>query len=401
MSQALVITGTGAVSAYGVGVEALWEGVRSGRTAITTTDEPAFARNFVRHAAWAPFDPAVHLAPELVRVVDRFAAMALVAAGEAVAQSRLAQSGLLGAGTAIVLGTGIGGAETSDKGSAHYHAGVGRPDPMSIPKIMPNAAASHIAMRYGITGTVLTVSSACSSSAQAIGLGLQLVRAGLADRALVGGAEAMLTPAVMRAWEMLRVLTPGVPRPFSLGRDGMALGEGAGVMVIEREADALQRGVPILGRLLGYGTTSDAKDLLRPDAHSAARAMQMALDDADIATGDIGYVNAHGTGTVLNDSAETEAMRLVFGGALDALPISSTKPLHGHTIGAAGVIEALVTLMALNRGVAPPTINWLEADPACVPDCVPNVPRPISAKMALSNSFAFGGINASLVLGRA
>ena len=211
----------------------------------------------------------------------------------------------------------------------------------------------------------------------------------------------MLTPAVMRAWEMLRVLTPGLPRPFSRGRDGMALGEGAGVLVIEREDAAERRGANVLGRLLGYGTTSDAKDLLRPDPASAARAMGMAIADAGLVAEDIGYVNAHGTGTVLNDIAETEAMRAVFGVRLAELPVSSTKPLHGHTIGAAGVIEALVTLMSLTHGVAPPTINWLEADPGCVPDCVPNVAREHAASVALTNSFAFGGINASLVVGRA
>lgn len=401
MSERLVVTGAGAVSAYGVGAEALWAGVRAGTSGIRVTEEAAFAGNFIRHAGWAAFDPATHLPAETLRFVDRFAAMALVAAEEAIGQSGLAEAGLLEAGTAVVLGTGIGGAGTSDAGSAHYYARQGRADPMSIPKIMPNAAASQIAIRFGLTGTVLTVSSACSSSAQAIGLGMQLVRAGLAERAIVGGAEAMLTPAVMRAWEMLRVLTPGLPRPFSRGRDGMALGEGAGVLVIEREAAAERRGAPVLGLLLGYGTTSDAKDLLRPDAASAARAMKMAIVDAGVAPGDAGYVNAHGTGTVLNDIAETEAMRMVFGARLAELPVSSTKPLHGHTIGAAGAIEALVTLMSLRDAVAPPTVNWLEADPGCVPDCVPNVARDNPARVALTNSFAFGGINASLVLGRA
>lgn len=217
--------------------------------------------------------------------------------------------------------------------------------------------------------------------------------------ALVGGAEAMLVPSVMRAWEMLRVLTPTMPRPFSRGRDGMTLGEGAGILVLEKPEHAQQRGAKVLGHLMGYGTTSDAKDLLRPDAQSAARAMQLAVGDAGLVPRDIGYVNAHGTATILNDIAETEALQLAFGDLLETIPVSSTKPVHGHTIGASGAIEAIVTLMALRSALAPPTINWLEADPRARLDCVPNVARPMAAQAALTNSFAFGGINAVLVFG--
>lgn len=398
MTEPVAVTGIGAVSAAGLGHAALWDAVAAGRTAVRQLTGDAFRNNHVRIAAALPgFDPAAHLPAESLRTIDRFTAFALVAAAEALAMAGLDQVEL-GDRTAVIIGTGIGGAETSDAGSAAYYLGQTRPDPMSIPKIMPNAAASQISMRYKARGPVLAVSSACSSSAQAAGLGLQLIRAGIVDRAIVGGAEAMLTPSVMRAWELLRVLSPGGSRPFSSGRDGMVLGEGAAMLVLEREADARARGATPLARLAGYGTTSDAGDLLRPDPAGAARAMRLALDDAGLAPDAIGYVNAHGTGTVFNDTAETEALRSVFGPHLEQLPVSSTKPVHGHTIGAAGAIELVVTIMALRHQLAPPTINWQGPDPRCLPDPVPNTARPAAVRAAMTNSFAFGGINASLVV---
>lgn len=400
MNDPVVVTGIGAVTAAGIGVAPLWRAVSEGRTAVRRLDGDAFARNFVRIAAALPgFDAAAHLPPEVLRTVDRFSAFALVAAAEALSMAGLA-GGELGDRTAVIIGSGIGGGETSDAASATYYLGQGRPDPLSIPKIMPNAAASQVSMRYKARGPVLAVSSACSSSAQAAGLGLQLIRAGIVDRAVVGGAEAMLTPSIMRAWELLRVLSPDGSRPFSTGRNGMVLGEAAAMLVLERKSAAAARGVEPVAALAGYGTTSDANDLLRPDATSAARAMRMALDDAGLPPEAVGYVNAHGTGTVANDAAETEALRSVFDNHLERLPVSSTKPVHGHTIGAAGAVELIVTIMALRHQLAPPTINWLDVDPRCVPDPVPNTARPAVIEAAMTNSFAFGGINASLIVTR-
>jgi len=396
MMRAVAVTGMGAVTAAGLGVDALWDKVSTGQSCVGDLDDAAFERNFIRRAARVDIALAEHLPEALLRLLDRFSALALIAAAEAIAQAQL--DTLQSADrTAVIVGTGIGGAETSERAGAVFHAGVGRGDPMSVPKIMPNAAASQISMRFGVTGPVFAVASACSSAAQAIGLGGQLIEAGIVDRAIVGGAEAMLTPGIIRAWELLRVLTPDVQRPFSTGRNGMVLGEGAGILVLE--ADDM-RSTPALAMFEGYGTTSDAKDLVRPDPSSAAKAMRMALNHARLPAEAIGYVNAHGTATIANDTTETQALREVFNTHLDRLPVSSTKPIHGHTIGAAGAIEAIVAIKALRSGTLPPTINWLGPDEACMIDCVPNTPRhgtPLAYVM--SNSFAFGGINASLVFG--
>jgi nodulation protein E len=398
MKRPVAITGMGAVTAAGLGVTALWDKVRQGQSCVRHLDEAAFERNFIRRAARIDVSLEGLLPESVIKLVDRFSVLALIAAAEAVAQAKL-DTAAAPERIAVIMGTGIGGAETSEKAGAVFHAGVGRGDPMSVPKIMPNAAASQISMRHGITGPVFAVASACSSAAQAIGLGGQLIEAGIVDRAIVGGTEAMLTPGIVRAWELLRVLTPDSQRPFSIGRNGMVLGEGAGVLVLEAQD---VRSTPALAYLEGYSTTSDAKDLLRPDPTSAARAMRLALDHAGLSADAVGYVNAHGTATIANDVAETQALREIFGAHLSHLPVSSTKPIHGHTIGAAGAIEAIVSIMALRSGTLPPTINWLGPDENCAIDCVPNTPRHgVKLAHVMSNSFAFGGINASLVFGAA
>jgi nodulation protein E len=398
VARSVAITGMGAITAAGIGVSPLWQTARDGVSAVKTIDAPGFEQSRVRIAAYAPdFDPLAFVSPEVAKTVDRFTVMAVAAADEALAQAGLKDEEF-GPGCAVVIGSGIGGAVTHDQQSQAFHVLKSRGDPMSIPKIMPSAAASQLSMRYKATGPAFCVSSACASSAQAIGIGAQMVRSGMVERAIVGGSEAMLTPSVMRAWELLRVLTPSANRPFSKGRDGMTLGEGAAVLMLEDLDAARARGAPILAVLAGYGTTSDANDLLKPDPQGSSRAMQLAIADAGLAPDEIGYVNAHGTGTVLNDQAETEAMQIVFGNRLKDVPVSSTKPIHGHTIGAAGAVELIVTVMALREQVLPPTINWLETDPRCDIDAVPNKARPASFSAAMSNSFAFGGINASLIV---
>ncbi len=268
---------------------------------------------------------------------------------------------------------------------------------MTIPKVMPNAAASHVSMRYGAKGPCLCIATACASATQAIGIGAHLVRSGLIDMAIVGGAEAPLSNASFRAWEILRVLSPTACRPFSINRDGMMLGEGAGILVLETEASAKSRGVPILGELAGYGTTSDASDLLRPDPVGGARAMKEAIFDAELTPEDIGYVNAHGTGTIANDMSEMQGLKEVFGDRLRDVLVSSTKPIHGHALGASGAFELVITVKALAAQIVPPTINWLGTDPKCDLPPMPEA-RPAKMTAALSNSFAFGGINASLVV---
>jgi len=396
MSVSVAITGMGCVTAAGMGVDALWQAVRDGEPKVSRLEGDEFSRSHVRIAARSPFDMAEHFSAAQLRGLDRFSGLAIAAAKEALGNAGVDPSEW-GDSVALIIGTGIGGIETTASMYGAFTSGT-RGDLLAIPKIMPNAAACQVAMHFGITGTLLATAGACSSSAQAIGLGMQLIKAGIVDRAIVGGSEAMVIPSAMLAWETLRVLTPTAQRPFSKGRDGMMMGEGAGVMVLERLDLAEERGAKILGMVRGYGTTSDAKDLLRADPVRAAAAISRALDDAGALPEDIAYCNAHGTATIANDVAEAEALGRVFGDHLPNLLVSSTKPVHGHLIGAAGVIEAIVTVKALAEGIAPPTINFLEPDPAIPLNCVPNIAQPISGKVGISNSFAFGGINCSLVL---
>jgi nodulation protein E len=301
---------------------------------------------------------------------------------------------------AVIIGTGVGGAGSFDDGCHRLYAEQrARLNPMTIPRVMANAAACHVGIQLGAHGATFAVCSACASATQAIGIGMQMVRSGAVDVAIVGGSEAPITPAVMRGWESMRVLAPEASRPFSQGRNGMVIGEGAAVFVLESERRARSRGVAALARLAGYGTTSDAADLLRPDASGAAAAMRCALADAGIDSDRVDYVNAHGTGTVLNDVTETVALKHVLGDRARRVPVSSTKPLHGHALGASGALELAVTVCAIQDRFVPPTLNWIERDPACDLDVVPNVGREWAIGHALSNSFAFGGINASLVIG--
>ena len=393
------VTGLGAVTALGLGADSLWAAVRDGRSGVSEIALPRTVNQLVKRAAHLPgFDAASLLAPEVVRSTDRFAQMAIVASQEAIADAGWDRAQPLGPRAAVLVGSGIGGASTSDIEHYKFYQSRERTDPMTIPKVMPNAAASQLSMAFGARGMSLAISSACSSASQAIGLGLMLLRQGMADRALVGGSECLITPATFRAWETLRVMTLRECRPFSAGRDGMTLGEGAAMLMLETEASARARGARPIAELAGFGTTSDAGDIVRPDAAGAARAMEAALADAGLDAADVGYVNAHGTGTILNDRAESEALRRVFGSHLDRLAVSSTKPVHGHTLGAAGALELLITVRALEHGIAPPTINWLEPDRDCIPDPVPNAARAVAMSAAMSNSFAFGGINASLIV---
>lgn len=395
------VTGVGAVSACGIGAEALWAAARDGISAVRPIVFPDIARQQVHAAAalaeadleevWKAGDP---------RTQDRVSALALAAAREAVAQAGLTP-GDLGHRCCVIVGSGFGGAQTIDRNSrTFWQQPATRLDPFSVPKIMPNAPASWISMEFGANGPAFCVSSACSSASQAIGFGLQMLRAGTADVAIVGGVEALLVPSGFRAWEILRVMSPTLCRPFSQGRDGMVLGDGAGILVLETEDRARARGTTPLARLAGFATNSDARDLLRPDAAMAACCMREAIADAGLSEADIGYVNAHGTGTVANDANEGEALRSVFGDECRKLAISSTKPVHGHTLGAAGAIEAIVALGALRDGIAPPTLNFAAADPKIGIEPLHGTARRFSGAACLSNSFAFGGINACLVFSR-
>jgi len=329
---------------------------------------------------------------------DPFTQYAIVAADQAVAEAGLERGNAGGVDCAVILGSGIGGIRTVDDGLFNLYAKGVKPEPLSIPKLIASAGPSMLSIRFDAHGPVFAVASACSSASQAIGMGMHMVRSGMAERAIVGGAEASLSVGTQMTWEMLRVLTPDKCRPFSKGRNGMSIGDGAAMFVLETEEAARARGAPILCRLLGYGTSADARDPIRPDADGASLAMRRAIDDAGVSPDEIAYVNAHGTATALNDPTEAEAMGRIFGERLGQVAVSSTKPVHGHGLGAAGALELVCTIMAVREGVAPPTINFLEADPKCPVDCVPNEARAMSIRTAMSNSFAFGGVNASLVV---
>ncbi|WP_186399489.1 beta-ketoacyl synthase [Stappia sp. P2PMeth1] len=397
----VVVTGLGAITAAGSGVPALWEAAREGRSGVSDFRLDRYPRQRITRAAHiAGFDPAAHLSEQELKTTDRFAQLALVAADEALKHAGLDTGAPLGPRFGAIIGSGIGGSWTTDDGHYAFYVTETRTDLLTIAKVMPNAAASQISMRYGVRGPSLAISSACASGTQAVGYGLQMIRAGMADAMLVGGSEALLTPATFRAWEVLRVMAPETCRPFSDKRNGMVLGEGAAVLVIEELEHALKRGATPLAEIAGYGTTSDAGDLLRPTVEGPAAAMANALADAGLTPRDIGYVNAHGTGTVLNDISESEALRQVFGAHIGEVSVSSTKPIHGHALGAAGAIELVITVQALRDNIAPPTINWLAPDPKCLADPVPNTARARPIDAAISNSFAFGGINATIAIRR-
>jgi nodulation protein E len=299
--------------------------------------------------------------------------------------------------SAIVCGSAVGGQSAIEKGFEDlYVAGRGRVHPLTIPKTMANAGASHISMDLGLSGPAYTVSTACSSANHAMGQAFHLVRDGHADVAVTGGSEAMFTIGMLKAWEAMRVISPDTCRPFSKDRRGMVLGEGGAVMILEPLDAAKARGATIYAEICGFGMTSDAHHLTQPTTEGPARAMRGALNDAGLAPEAIGYINAHGTGTPGNDPVETRAIRGIFGAHADKIAVSSTKSLHGHALGAAGALEAVATILALKNGILPPTANYSEPDPECDLDYIPNQPRAARVEAALSNSFAFGGLNAVL-----
>ncbi|HEY0197384.1 MAG TPA: beta-ketoacyl-[acyl-carrier-protein] synthase family protein [Rhodanobacter sp.] len=403
----VVITGLGAISPLGVGTEALWQGLREGRSGIRLLHHPDAAKLRVKIAAQVPasFDPAANIDERTLPQLDRTSEFALHAAREAVAQSGLdfRRDGL-GARTGVVVGTGVGGETTHDEQSRRLYAeNSTRTHPLTIVRLMTNASASQISIAYGLRGPTFAVASACASTNHAVIQAMQLIRYGLADVAISGGTEACLSYGALRAWEAMRVLADDTCRPFSANRRGLVLGEGAGIFVLEslEHAQAQARGATILAELAGAGMTADATDIVSPSADGAAAAMAQALADAGLMPGDVDYINAHGTGTLANDATETKAIRLAFGAHADRLAVSSTKSMHGHALGASGALELVAVIGALRDGVVPPTANLDQPDPACNLDYVPNVAREMPVRAALTNSFAFGGLNAVLALKRA
>ncbi|HEX4277962.1 MAG TPA: beta-ketoacyl-[acyl-carrier-protein] synthase family protein [Bryobacteraceae bacterium] len=398
----VVVTGIGVISGLGRNREEFRAGLREGRCGIgPITNIECSDLRFRGGAEVRCYNPCDHFSPKEADMIDRFAQFAVVAAREAVAQSGIEWTAELRENSAIVTGSCVGGQSTENQGFWDvYKMGKPRVHPMTIPKTMANAGASAISQEFGITGPAFTISTACSSSAHAIGQAFMMVRSGMSDVALTGGSEAPFSYGILKAWEAMRVVSPTVCRPFSKDRNGMILGEGAAMLVIESLDHALARGAKPLAEIAGFGMSSDAHHITQPSAEGAAKAVRMALKDAGIAPEQIGYINAHGTGTTVNDVTETCALHLAFGDHAKRLAISSTKAMHGHTLGAAGAIECAAAILGLTGGVLPPTIHFNEADPECDLDYIPNCPRRADVEYALSSSFAFGGLNAVLALRR-
>ncbi len=399
----VVITGAGTVNALAQDVPGTLEAFREGRCGIGPLAFRDVERLAIRIGAQVQgWDPEVHFNRQELALYDRFTQFALVSAREAVAQSGLRfRDERLAYRAGVVLGTAAGGMTTWDENyRTVFEEGKNRVHPFVVPKLMNNAAASHISMSFGLMGPSFSVSTACASSNHAMGLAFHIVRAGAADAMLAGGSEAMLCFGGIKAWEGLRVMSKDACRPFSANRNGMVQGEGAAVFVFEEYEHARARGAEILAEVAGFAMTSDAGDIVMPSKQGAARAMAGALKDAGLARDSVGYINAHGTGTTANDKTESAAVAEVFGRHADALMISSTKSMHGHLIGGTGAVELLACIMALRDGVVAPTIGYEEPDPECALDVVPNTAREAQVEVALSNAFAFGGLIAVLALRR-
>jgi nodulation protein E len=396
----VVVTGVGVLSSIGNTVAQFEESLRAGRSGIGPIIQVDTSRlRFHNAAEIRGFDPTEHFSG--ITWLDRFAQLGIVAARDAIADSALTWNDALRARTGVVTGSCLGGMGTEDAFYFDfYHENKSRLTPTAVPRIMSNAVASHVAMEQKFTGAAFTTSTACSSANHAIGQAFWLIRQGTLDCALAGGSEAPIVPGHLKAWEGMRVIAPDTCRPFSKSRAGLILGEGAAMLVLETLEHARARGAKIYAELAGFGMSADAHHLTNPLAEGAARAMTDALDDARLPREQITYVNAHGTGTVANDSTETRALRQVFGSHADSLAVSSTKSMHGHALGAAGAVEAAATVLALHGNFIPPTANFLELDPACDLDVVPNIARAAQIEAALSNAFAFGGLNAVLAFRR-
>ncbi|MGD0872254.1 MAG: beta-ketoacyl-[acyl-carrier-protein] synthase family protein [Bryobacteraceae bacterium] len=396
----VAITGAGAICALGRNASEFAAAISSGRSAIgpiRSTDMSQF--RFQNGAEVPDYSHTPYFDDRRADFMDRFAQFAVIAAREAVADAAPEWTPELRENTAIITGSCVGGQSTEDIGFQEvYKYGRNRVHPLTIPKTMANAGASHISMEFGVTGPSFTISTACSSAAHAIGQAYWMIRSGAAPLAITGGSEAPFSFGILKAWEAMRVVSADTCRPFSRDRHGMILGEGAAMLVLEPLEAARARGARIHAEVVGFGMSADASHITQPSVEGAARAMRAALRDAALSPEQIGYINAHGTGTLANDISETAAIRAVFGSHVGNLPVSSTKSMHGHALGAAGALECLAAIVALRDGILPPTANFNEPDPECDLDVVPNHARAAQVEYALSNSFAFGGLNAVLAL---
>ena len=396
----VVITGAGTINALGHCVADTMNAMAEGQCGIGQLEFRDVERLSIQIGGQVRgFEAKGRYNRQQMSLYDRFTQFTLAAAAEAIAQSGIIFSGETAAKSGVVLGTAGGGVSTwDDNYRSVYEDGKNRVHPFVVPKLMNNAAASHVSMEYNLKGPSFTVSTACASSNHAMAQAFQMVRTGMAPAMVTGGSESMLCFGGVKAWEGLRVMSKDACRPFSANRNGMVQGEGAGIFVFEEYEHARARGAEILCEVAGFAMSSDASDIVMPSKNGAARAIAGALQDARLNPEDVGYINAHGTGTAANDKTECAAVADVFGPHADQLMISSTKSMHGHLIGGTGAVELLACIMALRDGIIAPTIGYQEPDPECALDVVPNEARNAKVDVVLSNAFAFGGMNAVLAL---
>ncbi|OOY09565.1 beta-ketoacyl-[acyl-carrier-protein] synthase family protein [Thioclava sp. F36-7] len=395
----VVITGAGTINALGEGVAATKAAMAEGRSGIGPLSFQDVERLSIRIGGQIRgYDASDRFTSAQLAQYDPFTQYALISGAEAMAQAGL-EAAPDPARWGCIIGSAGGGHTTANNAyRAVFADQKNRVHPLTVPKLMANAAPSHLSIRYGLQGPSFAVATACASSNHAIGLAFQMVRSGMAEGMLAGGSEAMLNFGGLKAWEGLRVMSPDGCRPFSADRNGMVQGEGAGVFVIETLESAEARGAQPLAEIAGFAMNSDASDVVMPSLDSASAAITGALSDAGMAPEEVGYINAHGTGTAVNDRIETAAIRAALGAAADHVAVSSTKALHGHCIGGTGAVELVACLMALGDGVIAPTANYATPDPDCDLDYVPNTARKAQVGAALSNAFAFGGLNAVVAL---
>ena len=398
----VAITGIGVVSPVGNNAGEFWDSLAAGRPGIGPISKVDTADLRFKNAAQVKgFDAADHFDERAMMMLDPFAHFGIAAAREAISDSGVEFGDELKERTGVTTGSCLGGKETEDAFFYDLYANKkNRVPPIAIPRSMSNSVASHVSMEYGLTGATFTTSTACSSANHAIGQAFWLIRQGTLDAAVAGGSEAPLCYGNLKAWEAMRVVAPDTCRPFSRDRGGMILGEGGAMFVLEEMEAAKSRGARIYAEIAGFGMSADAHHLTMPLAEGAAKAMRGALADARLNPEDIGYINAHGTATQANDPMEAEAIRMVFGNEADNILVSSTKSMHGHTLGAAGAIEAAAAVLGMHRGVLPPTANFTEIDPACPVNVIANDAAEREVDAVLSNSFAFGGLNAVLAFRR-
>jgi nodulation protein E len=398
-TRRVAVTGLGVICALGNNISETWKAVCEGKSGIAPTHSVDVSQLRFRNGAQiVSYDPGKYFEPDRTHLLDPFSQFAIIAAREALRDSGITLTPALRESAAIVTGSGVGGQSTLDAGFVKlYQEDHARVDsPRIIPRSMTNAAASQISIEFGITGPAYTVSTACCSANHAIGQAFRMVRDGYVELAVAGASEAPFSFGLLKAFEAMRIMSPDTCRPFSKDRRGLVLGEGAAMLILEPFAVARARSAAIHAEMVGFGMSSDAQHVTHLSIDGPVRAMRAALSDARIPPQEVGYINAHGSGTRINDTKETRAIRELFGTHADRLAVSSTKSLHGHALGATGAMEAVCTILALKHGIFPPTVNFTAPDPDCDLDVVPNHARAAQVEFALSNSFAFGGLNSVL-----